>query len=388
MEKSDRDVSQIVHVVTGLETGGAEMMLYKLLSELTEKPCWRNRVVSLMEEGPIGEKIRSLGVPVSSLGMDRGRIQVSKVIRLFQIMREQKPDIVQTWMYHADLIGGVVGRLGSKTPVLWNIRSSTLDPLEEKRSTIWTAKACAFLSKWIPARIVTCAQVAAQVHADLGYDASKMRVIPNGFETDHFRPDPQAYMDVRCQLGIAEENPIVGMVGRFHAQKNHEMLIRAAYRVQEKIPDVQFVLCGDNVTWENKSLTSWIKQEGLEKHFHLLGRRDDIPRITASFDIAVLSSSFGEAFPNVVGEAMACGVPCVVTDVGDAASIVGGTGRVVSPDEDKEFAKACIELLNLAPHQRKNLGQEARQRVVDEYSLPAVARMYCSLYDSVVSTSS
>jgi glycosyltransferase involved in cell wall biosynthesis len=381
-------MTKIAHIITGLETGGAEMMLYKLLSELVEKPCWKNHVVSLIEGGPMGERIRDLGVPVSTVSMARGRLEIRGLFRLFQLIREHQPDIIQTWMYHADLLGGIMARLGSSAPIIWNIRSSTLDPSKEKRSTILTAKACAFLSKWIPARIVTCAQVAAQVHADLGYDASKMRVIPNGFDTDHFHPDPQAYMDVRCELRIAEENPIVGMVGRFHAQKNHEMLVRAAHRVQEQIPDVQFVLCGDDVTWENMSLTSWIKQEGLEKHFHLLGRRDDIPRITASFDIAVLSSSFGEAFPNVVGEAMACGVPCVVTDVGDAAAIVGDTGRVVSPDEDKKFAEACIELLNLAPHHRKSLGQEARQRVVDEYSLPAVARMYCSLYGSIVTTPS
>jgi glycosyltransferase involved in cell wall biosynthesis len=376
--------SKIIHIITGLNTGGAEMMLYKLLSEFVGKPHWRNQVISLMEEGPIGEKIRALGPSVSTVGMKRGHLRISNLRKLSQLIRENQPNIIQTWMYHADLLGGIAGRLNSQAPVLWNIRSSTLDPVEEKRSTIWTAKACAFLSKWIPAQIVTCAQVAAQVHADLGYDDSKMKVIPNGFDTQRFRPNYGAYEDVRRELGLAKESPIVGMVGRFHAQKDHEMFVRAASRIQQGIPDVHFILCGDNVTWDNKELSSWIKEEKLSGHFHLLGRRSDIPRITSSFDIAVLSSSFGEAFPNVVGEAMSCGVPCVVTDVGDAATIVGDTGRVVPPGDHRAFADACAELLNLSSYKRESLGEKARQRVIDNYSLPAIAREYEALYKSVI----
>ena len=376
--------SRLIHIITGLETGGAEMMLYKLLSEFVENPYWQNHVVSLMEEGPMGEKIRELGVSVSTVGMERGHIRISNIRKLSQLIRENQPDIIQTWMYHADLLGGIVGHLNSQAPMLWNIRSSTLDPVEEKRSTIRTAKACAFLSRWIPARIVTCAQVAAQVHAKLGYDDSKMKVIPNGFDTQRFRPNYGAYEDVRRELGLAKESSIVGMVGRFHAQKDHEMLVRAASYIQQEIPDVHFILCGDNVTWDNEELSLWIKEEKLIGHFHLLGRRSDIPRITSSFDIAVLSSSFGEAFPNVIGEAMSCGVPCVVTDVGDAATIVGDTGRSVPPKEESAFAEACVSLLKLPDEERKALGRAARERIVENYSLPAIARRYEALYTSLL----
>lgn len=375
---------KIIHIVTGLEVGGAERMLHKLLSELSDSPNIDSYVISLLEEGPLADPIKRLGISVRTVGMKRGSIRPDKIWLLYRWICKIDPDITQTWMYHGNLLGGVVARLAGCPRVVWNIRNSNLDPQAEKRTTIWTMKACAFLSKSVPDHIITCATTAGRVHAEYGYDTGRMSVIPNGFQTDHFQPDKQARISVRDNLGLEPATPVVGMVARFHPQKDHEMFIRAGRYIRDRCPNVHFVLCGTDVTSKNEKLDALIKEKQLEDDFSLLGRRTDIARLMASFDVAALSSSFGEAFPNVVGEAMACGIPCVVTDVGDAASIVGDTGRVVQPQNEKAFAEACVDLLEMSSQERNQLGAHARERVIENYSLPAVADQYKSLYESML----
>jgi glycosyltransferase involved in cell wall biosynthesis len=380
---ADEDLNlDVVHIITGLQTGGAEMMLYKLLSEVSEGRNARFQVVSLMPDGPIGERIRKLGVPVTTLDMPRGTLTWDGLYRLFQLLRKEQPDIVQTWMYHADLIGGVVAWMAGADHVVWNIRSSTLDPDRDKQTTIWTAKLCAWLSSWLPDRIVTCAREAGRVHAELGYDASKMVVVPNGFDTEQYRPDEQRRAQIRDELNV-QEKAVVGLVARYHPQKDHRTFVRAAARLVERVPDAHFVLCGTDVTWENQELAGWIQEHGLRDSFSLLGRRDDVASVMTAFDVAVLSSATGEAFPNVVGEAMACGVPCVVTRVGDSAEIIGDTGIAVPTKSPVELAEGCEKILSQSVDERKELGRRARDRVERLYSLEATAEKYLDVYETV-----
>jgi len=159
--------------------------------------------------------------------------------------------------------------------------------------------------------------------------------------------------------------------------------VRAAARLAKRMPNVQFVLCGTDVTWENRELVGWIEEHGLRDSFSLLGRRDDITSVMSAFDVAVLSSATGEAFPNVVGEAMSCGVPCVVTRVGDSAEIVGNTGIAVPIESPEELAEGCEEILSLSAERREELGQRARNRVEQQYSLEATAENYLDVYQSV-----
>ncbi|MCS4174784.1 glycosyltransferase family 4 protein [Salinibacter ruber] len=372
----------IVHVITGLQTGGAEMMLYKLLSEVSEDQNVRSRVVSLMQDGPIGKRIRNLGVPVTTLDMPRGTLTWDGLYRLFQLLRQEQPDVVQTWMYHADLIGGIVAWMAGVDHIVWNIRSSTLDPDRDKSTTIWTAKLCAWLSSWLPDRIVTCAREAGRVHAELGYDASKMVVVPNGFDTKQYRPDEQRRAQIRDELNLQNE-AVVGLVARYHPQKDHRTFVRAAALFLERVPDAHFVLCGTDVTWENQELVGWIEEHGLRDSFSLLGRRDDVASVMTAFDVAVLSSATGEAFPNVVGEAMACGVPCVVTRVGDSAEIIGDTGIAVPTESPVELAEGCEKILSKSVDERKELGRKARDRIKRLYSLEATGEKYLDVYETV-----
>ena len=374
-------VINVLHVITGLSVGGAEMALLKLVSRW-DKSRFRGAVVSLLPAGPMGPRIASQGIGVSSLNMRRGLPNPLSILRLAGQIRAFAPDVIQTWMYHADLIGGLAAVLAGGYPVVWGIRNGTLKPGKSSTSAIWSARACARLSLFLPKRILCCSESARRVHGALGYDMGRMRVIPNGFDLEEFKPDPLARWAVRQELGLDANAILLGLIARFDPQKDHGTLIRASARLREAWPQLHFVLCGEDVTWGNRELAGRIEKASMRTRFHLLGRRLDIPRVAAALDLACLCSR-SEAFPNVVGEAMACGVPCVVTDVGDSAAIVGQTGIVVPPAEPEALAAGIGRLLEMGPEGRRKLGEAARARVLENFSLDRVVREYQGLYCQV-----
>ena len=357
------------------------MMLYKLLSKINHDE-FESEVISLTDAGPVADKIKMLGVPVHELGMKRGKIHPVALIKLTSFLRKRNPDLVQTWLYHSDLIGGVAAKLAGRIEIFWSIRQSNIDADSNKKSTIRIAKTCAKLSTWLPEKIICCSHAALESHVALGYSKEKMIVIPNGFDLDAFHPDKDAGDSVRKELDIDEKTPVIGLVARFDPQKDHQNFIKAAELIIKTDPSVHFILCGDGINSENIKLIGWIKQAGLEKCFHLLGIRSDITGLVAAMNVAV-SSSLGEGFPNVVGEAMSCAVPCVVTDVGDSALIVGDTGRVVAAKDSEALATAIIELLQETPEFREELGIQARLRVEKNYSLGSVVKKYEIAYRGV-----
>jgi len=369
---------RVVHVISGLGQGGAETMLAKLLGAMDRRRV-DAAVVSLLDKGLLGPRIEALGVPVHALGMRRGVPSPTALLRLFLLLRRLRPDLVQTWMYHADLLGGLAARAGH-IPVAWNIRQSDLDPNLSKRSTRWTARACASLSRVIPRRIVCCSSRAAQVHQALGYCPDRMVVIPNGFDTRVFQPDPARRASTRRRLGISDGEFLVGLVARFDPQKDHGTFIEAAGQVAALRPSARFLLCGEGIDHTNPELGRWIDRASVGDRSHLLGRRDDIPQLMPGLDLAVSSSAFGEGFPNVLGEAMASGVSCVATDVGDSAEILGDSGRSVPPRRPEALAAAILEMIDLPAQERRRLGEGARQRVLERFGIEAVAARYEALY--------
>ena len=354
------------------------MMLYKLLSQMNRDE-FNSEVISLTDAGPVADKIRMLGIPVYALGMKRGKPNPGALIKLSTLLRKKNPDLVQTWLYHSDLIGGLAAKLAGNIRTFWSIRQSNIDVDSNKKSTIWTAKACAKLSLWLPEKIICCSHAALESHVALGYKKEKMLVVPNGFDLDVFKPDHDARKSVRKEMDLDEKTYLVGLVARFDPQKDHHNFIQAAGLIRKNDRSVHFLLCGDGITKENQQLMQWIKQVEVEDCIHLLGIRKDIPQLVAAMDVAV-SSSLGEGFPNVIGEAMACAVPCVVTDVGDSALLVGETGQVVAAKNPAALAAAVIELLQASPKLRDTLGKQARQRVKNNYSLDSVAKEYETVY--------
>lgn len=373
---------KVLHVIVGLGTGGAEMMLYRLLERM-ERPRYESVVIGLLGPGPVGARIEGLGIPVHALGMRRGFFDPTVIWTLTRLIRRERPDVVQTWMYHANLAGGVAARLSGVSDVVWGIHNATLDGSEGRRTMVWTAKAGAPFSRWVPRRIVCCAESARLVHAAHGYDVGRMVVIPNGFDLDAFKPDPSAPESLREELGLPSDTPLIGLVARFDPQKDHRTFIDAAATLGRRMPTVHFVLCGDGVTDANPELAGWIAAAGLSDRVHLLGRRTDAPRIHGAVDISSMSSAFGEAFPLVIGEAMACGVPCVVTDIGDSALIVGETGRVVRPRDPDALARAWQELLELPAAERARLGGEARRRIAERFEISHVVSRYSEIYEEL-----
>lgn len=370
---------KILHIITGLNTGGAEMMLYKLLSAI-DRAQFDNYVISLTGGKTVGEKISALGIPVQYLGMAHGRPDLRRFLRLARDIRVLRPDVVQTWMYHADLLGGAAAKLAGVQHVVWNIRNSDLPAEHTKRSTRMTVQLCALLSHWLPDKIICNAQRSVAVHSRLGYDKTLFEVIGNGFDLQRFKPDAEAKTRLCQELRIEPETALVGLVARFDPQKNHRGFIAAAESVAQRFPNVHFILAGRNVDAGNAELQQWLAQADGAARLHLLGERHDMPQLTAALDIAVSCSIYGESFPNSIGEAMACALPCVVTDIGDAAAIVGPSGFIVAPNDTPALAEALLSVLQMPPEARASLGQEARRRIVENFSLPAVVGKYEALY--------
>jgi glycosyltransferase involved in cell wall biosynthesis len=378
-------VIKVVHVITGLEADGAETVLYTVASRMN-RTRFESEVISLIEPGPMAARLEAAGIRVRSLGMKRGSANPLHVLRLARWIKESQPNLVQTWMYHADLLGGLAARLAGK-PVVWGIHHSNLDPGQNKRLTIWTARICEVLSPWLPKRIVCCSEASRMAHAEFGYDEDKMEVIPNGFDLRVFQPDPAARTGLRQELGLAADASLIGMAARFHVQKGHRNFVAAAAKLHARMPHVHFVLCGARVDANNAELAAWIQQSsGLNDVCHLLGRRKDMNRLFAAFDVAT-TPSVSEAFPMAVGEAMACGTPCVVTDVGDSALIVGDTGKVVPAENPLALADAWESLLAAGAAARKELGQAARNRVERCFDVDAIVERYQKLYREVLALS-
>ena len=371
---------KLVLIITGLNTGGAETMLLKLLERLDTR--FSAHVISLTSLGVLGARIAALGVPVDALGMRKG-IQSSRAfMRLVRRLRALKPDVVQTFMYHADLLGGLAARLVAVPRVAWGIRNSGLALDRMSRTTRWTVRVCAQLSRHIPDRLVFCSHPARDRHVELGYDASRALVIDNGFDLDRFRPDAEARVGIRRELGISIDAPLVGMIARLDPQKNHHGFFQAAGQLHRRMPHAHYLLAVSGIDLGNADLRRWIEREELTSVVHLLGPREDIPRLLAALDICTLSS-WGESFPNVLGEAMACGVPCVATDVGASRYIVGQTGQVVAPGDMTGLARAWERLLRVPGPEQLVLSQQARDRVATHFEIGMVVKQYESLYDEL-----
>lgn len=371
---------KVLHVITSLSDGGAQAVLYRL--------CKRDEhdehiVVSMMDPGKYGPLLAESGVTVLSLGLARDRLTPAPVLRLRHLIGRHGPDVVQTWMYHADLLGGVASRLaGART--VWGIHHSDLVPGKSKRITILVARLCAVFSHFIPTRIICCSERAAEVHQELGYAAGKISVVPNGYDVRQFSPDPSARTRVRAEWHTDGKLPVIGMVARYNPQKDHASLIRALGELQRSGTSFLCVMIGDGINENNSILIDLLKQENVIEKVLLYEHRNDIPDVMNALDIHILSSAYGEAFPNVLCEAMSCGTPCVTTDVGDAARIVGDTGWVLPPGKPHALATAILNAFDemLKPDDWSARQETARRHIIEHFSLETMVDSYRTIWSA------
>ncbi len=376
---------RIVHIITSLDRHGAQMMLYKVLSRM-DRSRFESVVVSLTDGGALRDQFAAIDVTVHSVGMKKGIPTPATIYRFVRLMKSLKPDLIQGWMYHGNLAAQLASASSPRrVPVLWNVRGSSYNLKDIKPFTaviIWLGGKLSSL----PNLIINNSLVSAVKHEErLGYRADKRVIIPNGFDTDGFAPSEEARAGLRTELGLSGDAMLIGLLARFHPMKDHANFLQATALLLKNYPQLHFVMSGDGVDQSNEELRELVSKLSIAERVHLLGERSDMSRIAAALDIAALSSAYGEGFPNVIGESMACGVPCVVTDVGDSAFVVGETGRVVPPCDSETLAAAWRELIEMGESSRRELGQAARRRVLENFSIQAITSQYESLYQQVAS---
>jgi glycosyltransferase involved in cell wall biosynthesis len=373
---------KVLHVIVALHRGGAELMMKRLIMPGADQAGIEHRVIALRDTSGLGPELEAAGIRVDALGLGGPADLVRALTRLRRLMRDFAPDVVQTWMYHADLLGGLAARSVGIRNVVWGVRIADIAvEMGVSRSTLWIRRICAALSRRIPVRIVYVAASARTVHESLGYAHDRGLVIPNGYAMPPARDEITAAA-VREELAIPRDAIVIASAGRYNAQKDHRSFVAAGTLLAQRYPHAHFLMVGRGVDSANEELMEWVRASGHADRFRVVGERRDLARAFAAADIFCLHS-IGEGFPNVVAEAMAVGLPCAVTDVGDAALIVGELGEVVTPRAPAAMADALARLIDIGPERRGALGLAARQHIASAYSLEAIRARYRTFYEGL-----
>lgn len=371
---------KVVHIITCLDVGGAETMLTRLLLAADE-PGDSQFVVSLKDIGPLGVQLQKKGVPVYAMNMGASLSGVSALFRLIALLRRLKPDVVQTWMYHADLCGGLAATLAGCKRIVWGIRG-TYTPIGRP----WThrvMKLCARLSFFIPSKILCVAESSRISHIAYGYSPERMHVIGNGLDLTHFDQALQQKVDLHQLGNWSVELPIIGCVGRFHPDKGQDLFIQSAGILLQRYPNVRFAMIGRDCDKSNQQLLALIEKSGLGNSILLLGERSDVPACLAGLTMFCLPSRT-EGFPNVLAEAMAAGLPAVATNVGDVERLVQSTVLVVKAGDTVALAEALAELLEMPQEALRQKALHGRVRIEQFCSIQAIRRQYEKFYQELL----
>lgn len=369
----------ILHVITGLDVGGAEMALYRLILASRDSE-YTHTVIALTSEGGMRPRFVESGIKV--IVLDVRHSPLSEIWRLFRLVRALRPDIVQTWLYHADFFGGLVARMAGIRNVIWGLRTTDVDG-GCARATSFVRQLCASLSSRVPHTIVCVAEAARRSHSLIGYDAARMVVVGNGYDLSVLRASQAERNRLRAQCGFGADDIVLGTLGRFNLDKDHANFVQAAGRLARQHDRLRFLMVGKDLDPGNAELRRWIDDTGYADRFVLLGERADAPVCLSAMDIFCLSSRT-EAFPNAVGEAMAMGLPCVATDVGDVAVLMADTGVLVPKANPDALAQGVARLLALGPEYRKRMGDRARERIRATYTMTCVRQQFERIYSNVM----
>ncbi|MFN3171093.1 MAG: glycosyltransferase [Hyphomicrobiales bacterium] len=370
---------KVLHVITGLGFGGAERMLTRVVCTSQKAAAHDHVVVSLMDHGHFGQQLVEAGAKLHTIGLERGRAGPTSLLSLCRIIRQHRPDVVMSWLYHADFLATLAAALAGNPPLIWNLRCSDIDLSRYGRSTRFVVRALSLISKR-PAAVGYNSEAGRTAHANLGYRPKLWCALPNGFDLEEWYPSDTERRSVREELGVASDAFVFMIAARYDPQKDHTNLLSAAATAIRSVPDMHFVLLGGGT----KRLTIPQKLQG---HVSVLGARGDVQRLLRGADAGVSASAYGEGLPNSIGEAMATGLPCVGTDVGDTARLIANTGMIVVPRDPKGLSEALIKLAQLNPAERRRLGSAARERIGKHFSMKSALKAYETVWEKLAHNS-
>lgn len=369
---------RVVHVIIGLNVGGAELMLKRLLEHSSGSGV-DHIVISLTDIGVLGSELVNRGISIICLNIKSPIQYVYALRKLIKLLKKIKPDVVHTWMYHSDLLGGIAAKIAGIKKIIWCVRSTDISK-GGRKFTLFVRWICAKISSFVPDVIIYAANASKELHEKCGYDRKKSLVIPNGFDLAVLNPGNYPVRNLRTELGISDCDIVICSIGRYNPVKDHKTFIIASNLLAEKISNVKFLLVGRDLTAQNDVLMSQIRASEHADKFIFLGERKDIPACLASSDIFCLHS-VTEGFPNVLGEAMAMKVAAVTTDVGDAAFLLGMPDYVVPPEHPERLAQSLEKLVSLPDLERNKIGSMLRKRIETEFSMDTVVHKYLSIYE-------
>ena len=370
---------KVLHIISGLKSGGAEGVLYRLVSQDSKND---HSVISLTNEGFYGDLLKKKNIYTYCLNLKKNLNFLFLFFKLIFLIKKINPNIVQCWMYHGDVFGGLAAKVLGIKKIYWNLRNSDLDTQWSNKSTIFLAKISSYLSYFIPYKIISCSNKSTTTHINLGYCSKKILLINNGFDNVKFNYSSKLKKHWKSKLKISNQNIVFGFVGRWSDQKDFQTLFKAFSFFRKKFENSQtlkLLLIGKDINKKNKDLLKEVNKYGLNKNIILIDETNSVNKLLNVIDIGIFASKGNEGFPNVIAEKMLTKIPCIVADVGDSQRIVGNSGWVYKKRNWIDLNKKINQVYNDFILNKSNWNAKknfSRKRIINYFSLKNMVESY------------
>lgn len=372
---------RIAFLIYRLQTGGAEVQM-SLLARHLDRARFEPVVVSLHSGGSMASVFDDSDIRVLSAAKEGRRDIVGFVSRLRRLLRQAQPDVVYSFTDYPNVLNEVLRFLGGGYRTVWGLRASDNKPATQ--DFVWrTILTASRPLSWTADLLISNSDAGRAYYVDLGYPRGRIHVIPNGIDTQRFSPDPAMRERLRADWGVGNKL-VFGFVGRLHPKKGVGTFLEAARATADKHPDSHFVIAGEDSDTYGSRMRAVAAPLIEERRLTWLGERRDVNAIMTALDVFTLTSTYGEGFPNVLGEAMAAELPVLATDVGDAAAVLGEASWLVKRDDAASVQARWDSVLAMPPAGRAELGSRNRRRIVEHYSLKRMVDQSSALISDLV----